>query len=327
MPINGDHDSRTFGKKHNIALGRAARALGPHQVGEAVAKVKAIIGPRNIPASEELAQKALDKLRAGIVPDADELTALEIVIRLLRPVVASQNGLFGDLPDRPDQNLQPQELKDRWSDFRTRAKSFAHSIGRVERIDGPNIVHVGTGFVVAPGVLMTNRHVLSVLTFGSEALPPGRARVSFKQELDTVHGRGDIVPILGILSIHKTLDIVQLEIADTARPTLQVAAARIGEGERIVTVGYPGEDPVNNPAFLAGVFGKKFGYKCAALGEVLDGVSAPSFYHDCSTTQGTSGSPVFSLNDATVVGVHRAGHFMYRNEAIDADAVRAYVGP
>ena len=107
-------------KKHEFLRDRAVRALANHQVAEAVAKVRAIIGPMNIPDSEPLAQSALDKLRNGETPNADELAALEIVIRILRPVVFSHEGALDDLPDRADQNLQPAELKDLWHDVNGR---------------------------------------------------------------------------------------------------------------------------------------------------------------------------------------------------------------
>src|SRR5258705_10705334 len=97
-------------------LGRAERALGPSQVTDAVAKVRAIIGPANIPNNEPVAQAALDKLRKGEVPTAEELAALSIVVRLLRPVVFSRNGELDDIPDAPGHGLHPQEYKDRGRD-------------------------------------------------------------------------------------------------------------------------------------------------------------------------------------------------------------------
>jgi len=65
-------------------------------VSDAIAKVKAIIGPTNIPDTEPLAQAALDKLHNGEIPSAEEITALEIVVRLLRPVVYTRNGKLDD---------------------------------------------------------------------------------------------------------------------------------------------------------------------------------------------------------------------------------------
>jgi hypothetical protein len=301
---------------------RAIRALGNHTVTEAVAKVKAIIGPANIPDSEPLAQAALDKLRRGEAPTIDELTALEIVVRLLRPVVFSRNGALADLPDQAGHNLYPQQLKDGWSAFQTLIKPMLPSIGRIENKERK---HVGSGFLVADGVLATNRHVLGVLTFGSEALAPGTARVVFRQEIDAANSAADIAAIEGVAAIHPTLDMVLLTVAKQGRPIVEMEPVAVTETTQVVTLGFPGEDPVNNPLFLSGVFGGKFGVKRAALGEVLDGSEAPSLFHDCSTTQGNSGSPIFSLGSGKVAGIHRAGYFMYRNEAVDARELGTFV--
>ena len=75
----------------------------------------------------------------------------------------------------------------------------------------------------------------------------------------------------------------------------------------------------------AAVFGTKFGVKRAALGEVLDGSGTPTLFHDCSTLGGNSGSPVFAVATGRVVGIHRSGFFMYRNEAVDGGSLDAFV--
>ncbi|MEA2903275.1 MAG: serine protease Do [Alphaproteobacteria bacterium] len=311
-----------IGKREQFLRDRAVRALGNHQVTEAVAKVKAIIGPANIPDSEPLAQSALDKLHQGETPTVEELTALEIVVRLLRPVVFSRNGALADLPDQGGHNLYPAELKDSWSAFRDLVKPLVPSIGRVE---DRKFKHVGTGFLVADGVLATNRHVLGVLSFGAEVLTPGAARVVFKQEIDSSNDRVDIVSIDGVAAVHPKLDMVLLTVAKLGRPAVEMDPAGATETTKVVAIGYPGKDPVNNPLFLSGVFGNDFGVKRAALGEVLDGTETPSLFHDCSTTQGNSGSPIFSMSSGKVAGIHRAGHFMYRNEAVDAQELRKFV--
>jgi S1-C subfamily serine protease len=317
----------TLDPRRTFLRDRAARALGNHTVAAAVKKVKAIIGPENIPPSEPLAQAAFNKLHNGEEPTADELVALEIVIRLLRPVVFSHNGVLDDLPDRPEENLQPQELKDLWSAFREKVRSLVGSIGRVESTLGDRPPeHVGTGFLADEGLLATNRHVLSVLTLGTEVLVRGRARVVFKQEDGETNKRRDIIAIEGVAATHPNLDIVLLKVSAAGRPAFDVAqAASVAEGERVVTIGYPGKDQRNNPLFLDGVFNGRFGVKRAALGEVLDGVAPPVFFHDCSTTQGNSGSPILSLVDGNVAGIHRAGFFMYRNEGVDGPSLRTFI--
>jgi S1-C subfamily serine protease len=302
---------------------RAVRALGTQRVSEAVIKVKAIIGPANIPASEPLAQAALDKMHDGHVPSPAELTALEIVIRLLRPVVLSRNGALDDLPDPAGHELYPQDLKDAWSAFRTRVTPMVPSIGRIEDRDNR---HIGTGFLVSDDRIATNRHVLAALTFGSEALAPGTSRIVFKEEYALTNAKSDVVPILGVAAIHRTLDMVLLTVAKQARQPLTIDTTVVAEGMQVAVIGYPADDPVNNPMFLAGVFNGIFGKRRAALGEVLDGTASPTLYHDCSTTQGNSGSPIFAVKSGKVAGIHRAGFFMYRNEGVLADELKAFVG-
>lgn len=309
-------------KKYEFLLARADRVLGNHCVKDAVIKVRAIVGPRNIPDNEPLAQSAIDKLRQAEKPTAQELTALEIIVRLLRPVVFSRNAQLDDLPESEGKDLYPQEYKDLWNDFRKKVEPLLYSIGRVEFVDGR---HVGTGFLVGDGLLATNRHVLGDLTFGSEELSPGAARVVFKQEEGATNPPEHIIPLDSVAAIHPKLDMVLLRMQRLERPYLTIEAAPLTVGARVATIGYPAEDWANNPLFLLGVFQGRFGVKRAALGEVLDGTASPNLFHDCSTTQGNSGSPIFSLTTGFVGGIHRSGLFMYRNEAVDAGELKNFI--
>ena len=310
----------------NLLQRRVARSFGDKPVADVMVKVRAIVGPGMIPDSEALAQAALEKLRSGEIPDAEELTALEIVIRMMRPVVLTKDGVPQDLPRKAGEDLFPPEHYDNWSDFKNNVARFVNSIGRIESIapDGTTS-HVGTGFLVSNSVLATNRHVLDALTFGSGVLRKKSARVVFKQEYGQNNRPSDILPIIGVDAAHQDLDMVRLKLESTEREGVEIEPAAPAIGDEVVAIGYPAEDEKNNPAFLGTTFQNKFGVRCAALGEVLRGVKHPSFYHDCSTTQGNSGSPLFSLKTAKVIGIHRAGYFMYRNEAIDGAALADFV--
>ena len=61
-----------------------------------------------------------------------------------------------------------------------------------------------------------------------------------------------------------------LRVAPQGRPFVEIEPAAVVGTARVATIGFPGDDPVNNPLFLSGVFGGGFGVKRAALGEVLD---------------------------------------------------------
>jgi S1-C subfamily serine protease len=295
-------------------LARADRALGTHQIDQAVAKLRAIVGPTTIPLGEAAAQAAWDKLRNGDAPSADELAALEFVIRLLRPAPLSRDGHLDDLPDQQGHNLYPQDLKDAWASFRPLIDPLLTSIGRINLSDGS---HVGTGFLIAEGVLATNRHVLGDLTFGTEVLPQGRGQVVFQREFGSNDDPVNIVAIEGVTDVSPTADIALLSVPRLGRPILPLDVNPPGEGERVVVIGYPAQDKVRNPLFADAVFAGRYGVRRAAIGETLDGAATPHFYHDCSTLGGNSGSPVFSLETGRVVGIHRSGFFMYRNEAVD----------
>lgn len=305
--MNGEEELR------KSMLARALRALGGNSPIDAVRKVRSIIGPREIPNSEAAAQEALKLLENGQKPSPQQLAALEIVVRLLRPVVLSKGGALQDLPETENRDLRPQHMKDAWSSFRTAAGRYVGSIGRIE--DGKNR-HVGTGFVVGEDLIATNRHVLAVLSSGSDALVSGTSRIVFKGEFEATDAQSDIVPIEGVAVVHGTKDIALFKVATGGRAPVTFAADAPAVGGNVVTIGYPGKDEHNNPLFLTSVFDGRFGVKSAALGEVLEGTKAADIFHDCSTTQGNSGSPVFSVETGLVVGIHRSGYFMYRNEAV-----------
>jgi S1-C subfamily serine protease len=277
---------------------------------------------QTIPASEPLAQSAWDKLREGDAPTPEELQALETVIRLLRPAPLSHAGNLDDLPDQQGRNLYPEELKDQWSRFRASVKPLLYSIGRIDSQDGK---HIGTGFLVADGVLATNRHVLADLTFGTEVLTPGRAKVIFQREDGETDKPEHIVDIRGVIGIHESLDMALLAVPKLGRPVVEIDSKPVSEGDRVAAIGYPAEDEARNPLFVGLIFKNIFGRKRAAIGEVLDGTNTPNLFHDCSTLGGNSGSPVFALNTGNAVGIHRAGFFMYRNEAVDGLSLNSFV--
>ena len=312
----------TFDSRQQKLKDKALRILGDQNVTDVVAKVRAIIGPEQIPNSERMAQVALEKMRSGEVPSPEELAALTIVIRVLRPVLLIKDGAIPELPRDPDHDLYSTTQRDQWELFQNTAKPFIASIGRVERGDGS---HIGTGFLVADGLLTTNRHVLQHLTQGSEVLLPSRpARVCFTREHDTNTRPADFAEIIAVAGIHPELDICFLRVSKQGRRRLPLSAEKIVEGMPVAVIGYPAADD-QNPVFMGPVFNGVYGVKRVALGEVLDGMGATRFFHDCSTTQGNSGSPVFSLGSGQVIGIHCAGQFMYRNEAVPYAAWQRYL--
>ncbi|MGJ4953548.1 trypsin-like serine peptidase [Bradyrhizobium sp. HKCCYLS20291] len=305
-------------------LTRAQRALGKNSASGAVGKFRSIVGTRKIPVSEENAQIALDTLLEGGTPTPAQISALEMVIRLMRPVVVTASAVLGDLPETSNKDLRPESLKSAWSDFRRVATPLIGSIGRIEDSSGN---HVGTGFVAGKNVIATNRHVLSVLTYGGNVLGPSQSRICFKQESGLTNAKTDYASIDRVIDVHPRHDIALLECDVGDRVILDFEDDLPEAGAPVCTIGYPGEDKKNNPLFLTPVFNGAFGVRSASLGEALDGSEDVDLFHDCSTTRGNSGSPVFALSTAKVVGIHMSGFFMYRNQALSAKAIRAMGRP
>lgn len=306
-----------------LYLQRATRTMGdePRAVETVLSRVRAIIGPANMPSGEQgrLAQEALDALRHMERPTAQQLAALEYVIRLMRPAPLSRAGNLD--------NLHPDFARvfDGWDGFRESVKPYLYSVGRVDSLATRS--GVGTGFLVAPALLATNRHVLNQLSSGTNMLEKGQAVVRFGQEHGTPDAEGEI-HVTGVAATHDSLDIALFTLesleAIAGRAPVVIETVAANKGDRVAAVGYPFKDAERNPLFINALFGNKFGVKRAAPGEVI-ATSSQAVFHDCSTLGGNSGSPIFSMRTARVVGIHREGFFTYRNEAVDGASLNQFV--
>jgi hypothetical protein len=302
-----------------IDFDRFARAFHHVSIDQVWEMRRAIVGPANMPPGEQadLAKAALAALKAGNVPTPKQYAALELIVRLMRPSLLSTNRVIEDLPPEAS-NLEG------WDAFRTKIRPCLYSVGRVDDGGGTGI---GTGFLVSPRLLVTNTHVLDLLSNGTRVLERGQASVRFKREFNAIPDERP-VEIVKVIAVHETLDLSLLEVdpvaLDADRTVLPMAPADAAQGDTIVVLGYPQNDSARNPLFVSSIFGNRFGVKRAAPGEVIAAESS-RFYHDCSTLGGNSGSPVVSLKTGELVGVHRSGDFMYRNESVPGTALGPFV--
>jgi endonuclease G len=305
-------------------LARAERALGGQPVEAAVAKVRAIVGIPQVPSSEIAAQSALDKLKGGREePTPAELAALELVVRMMRPAPLSRQGALDPLPSAPGSSTYDPKLTEQWNEFREAVKPYLYSIGRLDLAQGTDGAQ-GSGFLVAPDLLITNRHVLGHLSGGTELLEEGQAVVRFNQEYGTPDPNPAAFPIVGVAAVHDTLDMALLRVRlPDERPAPPLDSGPEAAAGPVAAVGYPWKDPTS-PLFADAIFGGRYGVKRAAIGEVMS-ASPERLFHDCSTLGGNSGSPVFSIESGKVIGLHFSGFFMYRNEAVPAAAVESFV--
>jgi endonuclease G, mitochondrial len=299
---------------------RVARTLGRYSLEDLRKRYRAIVGPSGD--RDRLVQSAMAKLKTLEDPTAEERTALEEAIRMFRPSIASRKGELAELPPGADGAFAG------WPAFAERYRHLAYAVGRIDlpRDPGGVAYAVGTGFLVRPEVLVTNRHVVRALERGTDAIVPGEATVSFGQERQTTESRAP-ARVLRVLAEHSALDLALLALEPPpleGRPVLELDLRPAQVGDAVVVIGYPCEDPVRNPMFARQVFPGGYYVKQAAPGEVIATFPAV-IHHDCSTLGGNSGSPVLSLSSARVVGTHFWGGFLLRNEAVDGASLRDFV--
>lgn len=287
-----------------------------------ITRVRAIVGPNDIPIDEPAARRAFLALKDGnTTPDPRDLRALGRLLRRLRPAPLSVKGLLGELPVTGGTSPYSGALRHQWETFRQRARAWLPSIGLILR----GSAAVGTGFVVQEGVLATNRHVVDDVTSGTGEIPKERVRVVFNREHGSVDHSSSIAEITAVLKEHPEQDLALLSMSPVSAVPLALSSAPVRVAESVVVVGHPLYDPRRNPHFLTPIFNGTFGVKRGALGQVVGVTADGRFHHDCSTTGGNSGSPIFSLETGELVGMHAAGMFMYRNEAIGAHVLKAWI--
>jgi endonuclease G, mitochondrial len=267
-------------------------------------------------------EEALRKLGDGDFAHVSdgEMSRLEAIVeREGRQVAFIVGGMFEGLPDPWTHFNSPS--------IRALIGEAIPAIGRVERMSpsGRRTDHVGTGFVVGPRLMMTNRHVAEVFVRGAGAGPliynPGGAFDFGREKGFTPTDLEKTLKITGVKMVHPFWDMALLELADlpgTVKP-LKLSALAPEEivGREIATIGYPGRGNDRSPGALeleAKHFGNTFGVKRIAPGEI-DGRETttsfrhpvPAMTHDCSTLAGNSGSAVLDVTTGEVVGLHFKG--------------------
>lgn len=264
--------------------------------------------------NDPLARAAVFKLRFAQLPTPAEAAALDRLICRQRPALGIVNG-------KVEKWAFARTFGAAWAPFRRKVLPLLGSVGRIELKGYP----VGTGFVVADHLVLTNHHVVDQLgprgtqlqgagiRFGltTSALPP--------PELDL---------LVEVAVLHPALDIALLRL-DPGRPSpdpLPRATTPPAVAEKVVCIGYPFAD-YRDPAFANTNFSGNLALETLAPGLItqlntpIDTVAQ----HDCQTLGGNSGSPLLSLDTADVVAVHFDGKFLDSNSAILASALHDLV--
>lgn len=221
---------------------------------------------------------------------------------------------------------------------RPKVEPLLPSIGRVDLLNGLRGDWVGTAWMVAKNVMVTNRHVALEFTRtkrdGQRVI--GRNEIGQKlevvvdtrQERESRERRG--IRVRGVLHVEddEGPDIAFLEVRETeAGDSLNLEPIALAKNDPepkadVVLIGYPGSDVINNnEAVVHRIFGMTFGIKRCQPGKIT-GVEPNYLTHDCSTLKGNSGSVMFDPATGDAVGLHFGGAYRRANYAVKASTLR-----
>jgi endonuclease G len=312
-------------------------------LGERLARTVGEIQHRDRRLADEL-QEVRDKARRR--PDALELAPLgdiapempgfhdvaveTIVLRTARPVLAISRDeavlVFG--PE--DSAIWKQRL----TDARSHLGAAIRAVGRVEVQHHPSYEWIGTGWLVAADIVVTNRHVAREFGrrtgqqfvfrqgVGGQRM---QASIDFIEEFDRIeslefafdrilHIEDEGGPDIAFVRVHARNG------QPLARP-IELGATAADEDEYVAVIGYPARDSrIPEQDLMRQIFGDQYNKKRLAPGQVMR-AQAGAVLHDCSTLGGNSGSVVLSLASGKAVGLHFAGRFLEANYAVPARVV------
>lgn len=295
-------------------------------------------GPRAAPMAAEAAEEGVAPGRRPIDAEvtAYERRVAETIVRpSARPVLAIRDNRVTTEFLGPDSETWAARI----AVARTILDAVIPAIGRVELKNNADFNWVGTGWLVADDIIVTNRHVARQFGRGTPAGfvfrvgvngGPQSAQVDFLEEFDR---RASLeFAIESILWIATSIepDVAYLRVRrSTARRGLAKPiplAEAVSPDDFVVTIGYPARDPrVPDQRLVQRIFGDVYEKKRLAPGQVTD-VGPEELQHDCSTLGGNSGSPVINLKTGEAVGLHFSGLFLESNFAVTAPKVRELLG-
>ncbi|MBD0292752.1 MAG: DNA/RNA non-specific endonuclease [Jiangellaceae bacterium] len=258
---------------------------------------------------------------------------LEAIILVLgRPVLLVQHDDF-DVA-----TLDTDTWRSRLEPARAALRSAISSVGRIEVDNSPRFDWVGTGWVVADDVVVTNRHVAAEFArregdgfvFRSSFLGEMAARVDFKEEFqgpnpaefriaEVLHIEDDGGPDMAFLRVAWSDGD-----ADAPRAPIRLADG-VQPGGGIAVIGYPAKDTRTRiPDEMDRIFGNVYDVKRLAPGETTAVHTGEQLVtHDATTLGGNSGSVVVDLETGSATALHFAGRERDRNFAVPAPVVRA----
>ncbi len=293
----------------------------------------------------DTAADVAEEMAEGVYEPGSNPGLEAIVERFTRPVYLVQQSSF-TLP--PDDFPSSEEIHSRLTKAKGSLEARLPSTGRID-VRNHRLDWVGTGWMVAPDLMVTNRHVAGEFatavdgTFAfrqNAGRPPVRASVDWRREYDRPEeSRFRIREVLW-MEPDDSVDVALLRVDGTNEdgeelpPPVElmtrVEVDEAGVGSWLAVVGYPAFDSRNNAADQQRIFDGVYNHKRLAPGQVTALVGTELLHHDSTTLGGNSGSLIVDLASGKAVGLHFGGIEGVRNEAVQAPrvhrALRRFLG-
>jgi phosphatidylserine/phosphatidylglycerophosphate/cardiolipin synthase-like enzyme len=271
-----------------------------------------------------------------------EELALETIVRRERPVLFVQDDWINKVEVTID-GIEAQDLIDRVEANRAIIAPAIPLIGRIDVTHFPGSDYVGTGWFIGPDIVVTNRHVASLVARwdGRQfVFRRGVASRVIESSVSTAHEFDDVAlepsrsfPITAVLYIEPENgpDIAFVRVRrkpDASRPThIEVSASDAGDNVPVLVVGYPARAPksvIPDQDRMRELFRGRYDVKRAAPGYTMSPRNAAT-RHDCTTLGGNSGSVVLDLATGKALGLHFAGLYQESNYAVRASVLSRYI--
>lgn len=284
----------------------------------------------------------VESMKEGAWGDPDDPPALEAIVnRFARPVLLVQDKTFMPAVDGfPESTVVTSRL----TEARSRLETAIDSVGRVNLVNH-RFDWVGTGWVVAPEIVVTNRHVADEFATAAADGTGFRLRLAnngktVKPSLDWYREyqrpRESVVGVDQVIwkSADTEPDVALLHIASADAdgvpspppiPLMSAAEIAASVGSWAAVIGYPARSPFNDAADQQRIFDGIYDVKRLAPGTVMSVSPDGLFRHDGTTLGGNSGSVVLDLASGKAIGLHFGGIEGDRNEAVQATVLAELV--
>jgi len=253
----------------------------------------------------------------GTLTEGQKISAEAVIMLFGRPAIQFNKGQLQEIPDEWKQRLKPH---------RTAIQRIAKSVGRIEPAALPGIPYLGTGFMVGPDTIMTNRHVANFIAGRSgekwTIKTFTKPRMDFRAETtDSEPAEFSVVDVIS-MSDDDSIDLALLKVEATTHklpPPVPLATSyKPKPGSSVYVVGHPQFDDTADQAqrdIQRLVFEDVFDVKRVAPGYLLK-TETGNLAYDSSTLGGNSGSCVVDLATQRVVGLHFGGTYLEANYAV-----------